>query len=348
MMRALRRRLRPVMKRIRAHVGAETPPERWLRRRRAQLTERYESGGGTALERFAIRQYVGVRSRFGKQYVAKRYAVLWAGSHSQNRVGIYLKGACDLSAVFAAAPLIQSRLDGACCIMREQGRVAAARSDILLQTLDDVPEEAVALLTERLRLSSGYFEPRLFDPTFPVPGFGDFPKTVAVLTVAADLVRTAYRHRETGLLVDPGGWWLGQSMERVLSELSTVQWFRKNFDKVGKLGVEESRANITRVVERLQRDTGAHVLIFNTLAVEPGSTTHSYQLIDKPMALRIRQFNVMLIELSQQLDFSIIDVDRILKRQGVEDQVDFAHFTPEGFQPLGAEIFRVLSDRGVF
>ncbi len=274
MIDALRGRLLGGVERLRAYVGSNPAPVLWLRRRKLRLVARYDRGGGTAVERFLIRQYVWLRSRFGIQYVAKSHAVLWAGSNGRHRVGIYLKGACDLSSVFAAAPMIREGLDGVCCIMREKGEMSTVRSDILLQSLEELPRDRVEAISERLSLPLGYFEPRLFDPTFAIPGFGEFPKSVIVLSTAADVLRTVYRHRESGLLVDPGGWWLEQSMDRVLSNLSTVHWFRENFEKIGRLSVEESHANLSKVIETLKRKTGAHIIVFNTLMVEPGTATH--------------------------------------------------------------------------
>lgn len=347
MIRALRSRLQGALARVRAHARSHPLPLAWLRRWKPWLSERYDRGGGTAAEHFLIRRYVGLRTRFGTQYVTKSYAVLWSGSHRRNRIGIYLKGACDLSSAFAAAPLIRSGLDGTCCIMREKGEISTVRSDILLQSLEEQPRDVVREISERLRLPLGYFEPRLFRPGFSVPGFGEFPKTVIVLSMAADVVRTVYRHRESGLLVDPGGWWLEQSMDRVLANLSTVRWFRENFEKVGRLSVEESHANLGKVISNLAAATGAHIIVFNTLTVEPGATTHSYQLVENPMTVRLREFNLSLVELSRALDFSIIDIDRILKREGVREQVDFAHFTPERFRPIAEELHRVLVALGV-
>lgn len=339
---ALRGWLHGGVERLRTYVESNPPPVAWFRRGKLRLVARYDRGGGTAFERFLIRQWVGLRTRFGMEYVAKSHAVLWAGSNRRNRIGIYLKGACDLSSVFAAAPMIREGLDGVCCIMREKGEMSTVRSDILLQSLEELPRDRLEEISERLSLPLGYFEPRLFDPTFSIPGFGEFPKTVIVLSAAADVLRTVYRHRESGLLVDPGGWWLEQSMDRVLANLSTVRWFRENFEKIGRLSIEESHANLGKVIETLQRRTSAHIIVFNTLMVEPGSTTHSYQLIDNPMTVRLRRFDLSLIELSRALDFSIIDVDRILKREGIREQVDFGHFTPERFRPVAEELHRIL------
>jgi hypothetical protein len=64
--------------------------------------------------------------------------------------------------------------------------------------------------------------------------------------------------------------------------------------------------------------------------------------------LRRRAFVVALAELSRQLDFSIVDVDRIVKRFGVRAQVDFAQMSPHLNLLVAREVVRILHDRGVF
>ena len=190
----------------------------------------------------------------------------------------------------------------------------------------------------------------MFEPTFRLPGYGylgDFPKQVVVLSMAADLVRSVYQHREHGLLVDPGGWWLNQDLSLVLSNLDKVTWFRENFKKLGKLPIEQFQANYRRLIPAIKERTGAQVVILNSLEVEPGSQVHNYELSVNAGTERRRAFNLALVDLSRELDFSILDVDRIMKKRGVEEQVDFAHFTTEGFRPLGEEMSRIFRDMGV-
>ena len=39
-------------------------------------------------------------------------------------------------------------------------------------------------------------------------------------------IRTGYRHKEHGFVVDPGGDWLNQSLDAVLNDLASVPVFR--------------------------------------------------------------------------------------------------------------------------
>jgi hypothetical protein len=175
----------------------------------------------------------------------------------------------------------------------------------------------------------------------------EFPKSVVVLSIGPDFARTLYRHREHGFLIDPGGWWLNQSMAGVLKDMSSVMWFNKTFAKVGRITVEESMANFTRIIELIRERTGAYVMVFNLLGVEPGDLTHNFQHVKNSNMMRRRAFNLALYDLSQQLDFSVVDIDRLLKRNGVEEQVDFAHWPLERFGPVAQEMFRIMRDREI-
>ncbi len=64
--------------------------------------------------------------------------------------------------------------------------------------------------------------------------------------------------------------------------------------------------------------------------------------------MRWREFNIALMELSRKLDFTVVDMDRILKFAGIRTQVEFAHFLPRQNLFVAHEIFRILKERGVF
>lgn len=341
-------RLRSVAARLwRAIAGEDSALERLLRRRRRLRLLRRQS----ALHRAVQTSKLAVRKRTSREFTGKGFAVLWADRVWERRTGIYLKGSCDLPAVFAAAPQIREAMEGVCCIREEPGGVSNARSDVMLQTLDEPESAVLAPAMENLNLPAAWFKPRVFEPRFripEVPSLGEFPKSVIVLSIASDVVRTVYRHREHGFLVDPGGWWLNQDMTHVMTDLSAAQWFRTNFKSLGRISVEDFQSNYRKLVKTLQERTGAEILVFNTLVVEPGSTDHSYRFVKNSHAVRRRQFNLALTELSRELGFSIVDVDRILKTEGVREQVDFAHFPPERFRSIATEVFRIMADRGVF
>lgn len=308
------------------------------------------AGDDTRLERLLRSQYRTVKSKVEREITGENYVLFWSRSGRAKRVGLYLKGSCHLRAVFSCKASIQRVLEGSCCILND-GDISDSRSDILLQTVRNHPWEWITPLLGNLRISEEYFRPRILEPTFSIPGLGrqeEFGKTVVFLSVAADAVRTAYRHCQHGILLDPGGWWLSQPMEQVLGSLEAVNWFRKNFESIGRIGVDVFAQNYAQIIDLVRKHTGAYVIVFSIPTVEPGKLIHNYQFVRDPLSRRTREFNVALAELSRRLDFPIVDVDRVLKRAGVGRQLDFAHFSPEQFHTLGQEAFSIMSDLGLF
>ena len=82
------------------------------------------------------------------------------------------------------------------------------------------------------------------------------------------------------------------------------------------------------------------------MVVDPANPTHNYQLVKAAHSVRRREFTIALAELSQDLGFAIVDVDRLLKAAGVDEQVDFAHFPVDRMMPIGAELHRILQRLG--
>jgi hypothetical protein len=307
------------------------------------------TGRNSTVEQSARHTVNRIRWAFGDQFRRRDVHAFRSGDGGARRFGIYAFGSCDLWAVVRVGRPLRRELSGTGCALKV-GNAAGARSDVLLQSLDAQTATEARGILARFDLSPDYFRPRLFEPTFEVPGhrhLGPFPKDVVVLSIAADLARVAYRHRESGLLVDPGGWWLDQSLDAVRARLGDTRWFARNFVKVGRLGVGEFQQNLRRLILEVQVRTGAHVLVLNSLAIEPGRPTPDYRLVASPHDLRRREFNVALAELSRETDFAIIDVDRVLKRVGTAAQADFIHYTPRQAEEIAQEIVRVLRKRGV-
>ncbi len=339
---------RNVQRLVRKIAGENSAIERRLRGTYRQAALRSEAGDDSKTER-AMRG-VASSARFRlRGELTTRSATVFRRGKSDNRLGIYMLGACDLPTVFAAKPFIEEDLNGVCAIMRD-GEVADARSDFLLQALDGVDPAAVAEAGQYLKLPPDAFEPRLFRPEFRIPALpslGSFPKTVVVLSIAADLSRSLYRNNEHGYLVDPGGWWLTTPMGEVMEHLDRVAWMRENFTALGKIPVEEFHDNMGRIVTEVKQRTGAHVVVFNTLTVSPGDLTHTYQFVRIPQNLRRMEFDLALADIAAQHDVSVVDVDRVLKLEGVKEQIDFAHFPMDRMIPIAREFHRVLRDREI-
>lgn len=263
------------------------------------------------------------------------------------RKGIILKGGCDLPSVFTAAPLLREGISGTIAIGRHLWGTGANRSDQILQALDGVNPDHVAETRQMLKMRDDYFTPTFFDSSFTVnqvPEAGEFPKDVVVMGIGADETRQMYRHKEHGFIIDPGGWWLNQDMGKVLKDLDTVDWFRSNFERVGRLSVDEFKANVTRLVGEIRSRIGSQLIFYNALALDPANPMHNYQLTKTGHAERRREFSIALAELSAELDFHIVDIDRILKNMGVQEQIDFSHFPVDRMGPIGEEVHRILKE----
>lgn len=304
-------------------------------------------GGNAFLEHFLKNLYITAKSTIEKKYIGPNFVVFWSGSQKTKRLGIYVKGSCDLVSIFSCQPFIHNVLHGTCCILRE-GAVWDSRSDFLLQTLQHFPQEWLEPVSKKLKLPHEYFkQSQLFKKSMAVSWCNDleeFPKDVIFLSIGPDVIRTLYKHREHGFLVDPGGWWFNQSMNNVLSDLSVASWFRENFVNIGRISVDGFIENFTKIIQLLKNHTDAHILMLNALSVEPGNPTYNYQFVKNLLAVRAREFNLALVELSRKFDISIVDVDCVLKKAGINNQVDYAHFPPELYPFVAKEAFRIMMD----
>ena len=321
-----KRLLHPAARMFRALAGRDSMAEEWIKR---GLRINSERGPG----------YV--------QWSGRRFLVVRSTPAPEPRRGIYLRGACDLPTLLSLGSLLRREANGTVALVDAAGAIAATRADLLLQTLDELPAQATKEVIDQLSLRRDYFEPTLFSPTFEIPGFrslGTFPKTVVVLSTAPNVRRTVYRHREHGFLVDPGGWWLNQDLNVVIRDSDRLAWFRDHFERVGGLSVDEFVELFRTLIQRLKEKAHPrHILVFNVLTVEPGDRIHNYQLRRNPEVMRRREFCLALVELSRELGFHIVDIDRVLKREGVDRQVDFAHFPTDLAGPIAADVFDILN-----
>jgi hypothetical protein len=314
------------------------------------------AGQDTSLERYVKARYMQalkthVSKNVGRDWVefsGADFLVIRSKTEPGPRVGILMRGKCDLPSMFATAPFIRRKLRGTIAIYKQEEKAATARSDQLLQTLENIPTDILEQGLGPLQLSPQLFEADLFDPDpFEIQGFphfGRFPKTAIVLSIASDLARSLYRHKEYGYVVDLGRWWLDQTLEKAVKDLDTLNWFKSNFESIGRISVDQFQRNFEQIIRLLRERTGAQVIVFNNLVLDPLNPTHNYQLFSRAHSVRRREFHVALAELSAKLNFHIIDVDRILKEQGIREAVDFAHFPIERMVAIGEDAYRILRE----
>ena len=206
------------------------------------------------------------------------------------------------------------------------------RSDALLAARGVIPEVIAA---RDLALGSYPAASQFSDKLFTLP------VDAVILSIQADITDRLVRHKADGFLFYPSeasGW----------SE-DNRQWLRLDFTATPLLTVEESMANLAEMVDRIRQIRDIPVLIYNLSPVIPGDFVHCYMGLDETYATRIRRFNLALIELSQNIGISIVDVDALMARYGADRlKLDTVHLTPEGYQRVAEEVVRILDDLGIF
>ena len=207
-----------------------------------------------------------------------------------------------------------------------------SRSDALLAATGAVPE---AVASRQLELGSYPAESQFSNKLFTTPA------DAVILSVQADVTDRLVRHKEQGFLLYP-------SEASDWSEADR-EWLRTDFSKLALLSVDESMANLTELVERIKETRDVPILIYNLSPIIPGDAVHCHLGLDDTYATRIRRFNLALIELSQAIGISIVDVDAIMARHGAERlKLDTVHLTPEGYERVAEEVVRILDDLGLF
>jgi hypothetical protein len=313
------------------------------------------AGEKTAIEKYVKRRYRRAvhkeAGRHASQFSGPNEVVIRARRDPENKTGVFLKGGCDLPTLFLMGPMIRDDLRaGTVAILRPPESVGSSHSSQLLESAAGVSMDLIEETCRRLEISRAFFKPVLFEERFGVkalPKVGDFPKTVVALSIASDLTRSLHRHREHGFLIDIGGWWLNQSLEKAIKDVDTLRWFKDNFEAVGRIGVDEFQSNFETIVRRLH-DMGSQAIVLNSLGLDPQNLTHNYQLLNADHATRRREFNAAIAESSAKIGFHVLDVDRSLKLQGVKEQVDFAHASLEAKLPIARECYRILRELEIF
>jgi len=181
--------------------------------------------------------------------------------------------------------------------------------------------------------------------SYPLGGqfSGDFyarPSDAVVLSILPDVAASMARNRAEGFLFYPADAETWPAAER--------NWLTSEFDRLGLAAVQDSMANLAAVVARLRETQDVPVLVYNMSAVIPGDFVHCYLGLDESYATRVRRYNLALVELSQAIGISIVDVDAVLARHGADRlKIDAMHLTPDGYRLVAREVVRILDDLGV-
>lgn len=183
-------------------------------------------------------------------------------------------------------------------------------------------------------------------PLGPFPLAAQFSRAIftpgaspVVLSIQPDLTVQLARHRATGALFHP--------YEVPSWSQAQRDWLRAGWDRCPLAEAANSMTDLAAIIARIRASADVPILVYGVSAHVPGDTVHAYAGLPDTFATRIRRYTLALIELSSQLDFSIIDVDRIVAGAGARAvQRDTIHLSAEGCRLIAAEVARVLDDYG--
>ena len=169
----------------------------------------------------------------------------------------------------------------------------------------------------------------------------DAPSDVVVFSLQSAATNALVRHRRDGWLLLPDdleGW-----------DAEARGFLEAECEYAGLASLESTMERLSQLVAAVEARWGAQVLVYNLSPLTHGERTHCWLGAEDSMGLRVQRFNLALAELSAQLGFSIVDVDRIVACAGADRlKIDLFHLTAEGWRLVAEEVVRILEDRGCF
>lgn len=205
--------------------------------------------------------------------------------------------------------------------------------------------------SDAVRAAGGEIPPALACRVLPLGPFSaeaqfrsrllEAPADAVVLSIQADVMNALVRSRSDGHLFYPHEAQSWPDADR--------RWLVDNYGPEPALDAAGSMQHLAWIVAQLQRAGDPHILIFNMSPVVPWERVHCYRGLGETLAQRIRRFNLALSELSAATGVSIVDVDAVLARAGVDRlKLDAVSLTAEGCRLVCEEVVRILEDLGAF
>jgi hypothetical protein len=169
------------------------------------------------------------------------------------------------------------------------------------------------------------------------------PPDAVLLSLSAE-VQSVLRHKK-----------LGYSLQMLRHRQESAgpaikAWLSSAFEPV-KRTVDDIRRDYRRLIERIAAKTGARILILNRMSTSGYEDILSYAPFDAPMRetlehIAAKEMNLMLHDLAEECDFSIVDVDAIAARLGGTKHLpDGIHHSAEMQAVLRSGIIQVLNSR---
>lgn len=205
------------------------------------------------------------------------------------------------------------------------------RSDAIVEASGTIPPEIAG---RQLSLGSypapSQFSTALFDNT----------ADAIILSILGETATTLVKHNRAGFLFYPS--------ETAKWSQEDRDWLKSDFTRRDLLDVAASMGHLRKIIDRIRERTEVPILIYNVSSFIPGETVHSLQGLGEIYSTRCRRFNLGLAELSEEVGFSIVDVNSIIGRAGADHfKIDAMHLTPDGYRLVAEEVVRVLDELGV-
>ncbi len=205
------------------------------------------------------------------------------------------------------------------------------RSDAILEAREAVPAE----LAER-QLPLGSYPAQ---SQFSAALFNNAADAI-ILSILGETATPLVKHNRASFLFYPSEVENWSDADR--------NWLKNEFTRSELLDAMTSMDNLRQIISRIRERRDVPILIYNVSSIIPGETVHSLQGLGEIYSTRCRRFNLALAELSEELGFSIVDVDSIIGRAGADKyKIDAMHLTPDGYRLVAEEVARVLQDLGL-
>jgi hypothetical protein len=170
------------------------------------------------------------------------------------------------------------------------------------------------------------------------------PPEAILLSLSAE-IQSVLRHKKLGYS-------LQMLRHRQASAGPAVRsWLASAFEPI-KRTMDDIRRDYRRLIEAVAAKTGARILILNRMSTSGYEDILSYAPFDAPMRetlenIAAKEMNLMLHDLSEECDFSIVDVDAIAAHLGgAEHLPDGIHHSGLMQNILRSEIIQVLNSLG--
>jgi hypothetical protein len=163
-----------------------------------------------------------------------------------------------------------------------------------------------------------------------------------VLLSMASEVRSVLRHKKLGYTV------------QVLRHRQTAagaamrSWLSTAFEPV-KRTMDDVKRDYRKLIDAVAAQTGARVIILNRMSTSGFEDITSYTAFDAPLGdtlehISAKEMNLMLHDLAEECDFSIVDVDAIAADIGGSEHLpDGIHHSAAMQEMVRAEIMHVLN-----